>query len=170
MAKWLYAHYGMELGGHPEETVWYFAFGSNLHASTFLERRKMRPTETRVGCLRGYRLRFNLDGRPLGKAAPANIEPDVTAEVWGVLYQITRRELVRLDSTEGVPGGRYRHLWADTEDSNGRSVHAITYMAPGNPVDGNPSLRYITLLREGARMHGLPAWWVDYLESVQHAE
>ena len=129
--------------------MWYFA-GSNLHASTFLERRRMRPTETRVGCLRGYRLRFNLDGRPLGKAAPANIEPDVTAEVWGVLYQITRRELVHLDSTE-VPGGRYRHLWADTEDSDGRSVRAVTYMALETRL--MELLRYATSrYARGARM------------------
>jgi hypothetical protein len=28
---------------------------------------------------------------------------DPAAEVWGVLYKITRRDLVRLDAREGVP-------------------------------------------------------------------
>jgi hypothetical protein len=32
--------------------------------------------------VRGYRLRFNLEGRPRGKAAPANVFPDPQAEVW----------------------------------------------------------------------------------------
>src|SRR5438270_3303799 len=39
-----------------------------------------------------------------GKAAPANLHPHLEAEVWGVLYLTTRRDLVRLESTEGVPG------------------------------------------------------------------
>ncbi len=62
--------------------------------------------------MRGYQLRFNLEGRPKGKAAPANLSPDPNAELWGVLYKITRTDLVHLDSTEGVPGRRYRHLWS----------------------------------------------------------
>jgi len=33
---------------------------------------------------------------------------------------------------------------------------------------GNPSLRYLTLLREGARAHELPEHWIRYLESVEH--
>lgn len=32
------------------------------------------------------------------------------------------------------------------------------------------SLRYLTLLRDGARAHDLPEHWVRYLESVEHAE
>ena len=39
-------------------------------------------------------------------------------------------------------------------------------MAQGNEVDGNPSLRYITLLRDGARAHGLPETHIRFLESV----
>jgi len=64
----------------------------------------IRPLASRVGRIVGYRLRFNLEGRPKGKAAPANICPDADQEVWGVLYKITRRDMLRLDSTEGVPG------------------------------------------------------------------
>jgi hypothetical protein len=71
--------------------VWYFAYGANMHDSAFRERRGMNPLEWRPGRIRGYRLRFNLEGRPTGKAAPANIFFDPNAEVWGVLYKITRR-------------------------------------------------------------------------------
>ena len=120
--------------------------------------------------MRRYRLRFNLEGRPRGKAAPANITADERAEVWGVLYRITRADLVRLDSTEGVPGPRYRHLWFDAEDANGESLRAVTYIADGSEADGNPSMRYITLLREGARAHGLPAHYLRFLDGVKHAE
>ncbi len=106
----------------------------------------------------------------ISKAAPANLSPDPEQEVWGVLYRITRADLVHLDSTEGVPGRRYRHLWAEAEDMDGNRLSAVTYIADGKKTDGRPSLRYITLLRDGARAHGLPDHWLKYLDAVQHAQ
>ena len=170
LSKIHYRLRGLRIEGRPKDEVWYFAFGANMHDSAFQERRGMRPIEWRAGRLRGYRLRFNLDGRPLGKAAPANLFPDPDAEAWGVLYLITRAGLVRLDSTEGVPGRRYRQLWMDAEDADGNRLRAVTYIAEGNESDGNPSLRYITLLRDGARAHGLPEPYLRFLDSVKHAE
>jgi gamma-glutamylcyclotransferase (GGCT)/AIG2-like uncharacterized protein YtfP len=95
---------------------------------------------------------------------------DPEAEVWGVLYRINRRNLVHLDSTEGVPGRGYRHLWVEAEDNDAIPLRAVTYIADGNEVDGNPSSRYITLLRDGAREHGLPEFWIRFLESVKEAQ
>jgi cation transport regulator ChaC len=170
MSRWYYRLHGLELNGRASDTGWYFAYGSNMHDSAFIERRRMRPLEWRAARLKGYRLRFNLDGNPKGRAAPANIRPDANAEVWGVLYRITLREMLRLNSTEGVPGGTYRPTWLSVEDVDGRVVEAMTYVAVGNPHDGRPSLRYIKLLRDGARAHGLPAAWLQMLESVVSAD
>jgi len=173
MRSWLlskvhYRVHGLRLEGRPSDHVWYFAYGSNMHDRAFRERRRIRPFEWRAGRIAGYRLRFNLEGRPKGKAAPANICQDPTAEVWGVLYRITRGDLLRLDSTEGVPGGGYQPTWLVAEDVGGNKVPVVAYSAVGKVTDGTPSLRYITLLREGARAHGLPARWLQYLESVAH--
>ncbi|NQU62575.1 MAG: gamma-glutamylcyclotransferase [Rhodospirillales bacterium] len=170
LSKIYYGLRGLRIDGKPNDRVWYFAFGANMHDSAFRERRGMRPIEWRAGRVRGYRLRFNLEGRPRGKAAPANISPDTDGEVWGVLYQITRTDLVHLDATEGVPGRRYRHLWVDAEDIDGRAVVAVIYIADGKETDGNPSHRYITLLREGAQAHGLPEHYLRFLHDVKHAE
>jgi hypothetical protein len=115
----------------------------------------MNPLEWRAGRIKGHGLRFNLEGRPKGKSAPANISLDPDTEVCGVLYKITRRDLLHLDSTEGVPGRRYRPIWIEAEDFEGHPLMAVTYIAQGNEIDGNPSLRYVTLLREGARAHGV---------------
>jgi len=170
-AKLYYRLCGIRLEGRPDDPVWYFAFGANMHDSAFRERRGMRPLEWRPGRIQGYRLRFNLEGRPVGKAAPANISPDPGAEVWGVLYRITRKAAIRLDFSEGVPGPRYRRLWLEAEDIDGRPVcPTFTYIAEGKPTDGRPSLRYLTLLRDGARAHNLPEPWLRYLDSVRHAE
>ena len=165
----LYRLHRLPLVGPPGEGVWYFAYGANMHDSAFRQWRGMCPLEWRAGRVRGYRLRFNLEGRPKGKAAPANVFPDPEAEVWGVLYKITRRELVRLDATEGIPWSRYRPLWLGAEDASGNALRAVTYIAQGREDDGNPTLRYITLLREGARAHGLPERYIRFLEQVRHA-
>ncbi len=170
LSKAYYRFFGLRVAGRPREIVWYFAFGANMHDSAFRERRGMQPIEWRAGCVQGYCLRFNLEGRPIGRAAPANISPDPKAEVWGVLYQITRTGLLHLDYTEGVPGRRYRHLWVEALDINGQRLRAVTYIANGKDTDGNPSLRYLTLLREGARAHGLPEHYIEFLESVKHAQ
>lgn len=170
LSKLRYRAHGVSLAGSPGDEIWYFAFGANMHETVFRERRGMRAREWRVGRVGGYRLRFNLEGRPRGKAAPANIEPCPGEEVWGVLYRITRRDLLRLDSTEGLPGGIYRRLWLDAEDAGKRPFRAVAYSGPGKETDGNPSLRYITLLREGARAHGLPRHWIDKLDRVRPAE
>ena len=106
---------------------------------------------------------------PRGKATYANLCADPAAEVWGVLYKITRRDLVRLDATEGVPWWRYRPLWLDAENISGTALQAATYIAQGDEDDRNPSLRYLTLLREGARAHGLPEHYIRFLEQVEHA-
>ncbi len=169
--SWCYYRvHGLRLTGSPSDEVWYLAYGANMHDSAFRERRGMRPLEWRAGRIKGYRLRFNLGGRPIGKAAPANICADPVAEIWGVLYNITRRDLLYLDSTEGVPGRRYRPIWLEAQDIDGNALTAVTYIAEGKETDGNPSRRYLTLLREGARAHGLPEKWIRFLDSVKHAE
>lgn len=170
LSKLWYRFHGLSLTGPPDDGVWYFAFGANMHESVFHGRRRMRPLEWRVGRIKDYRLRFNLEGRPRGKAAPANIEPCSGEEVWGVIYRITRHDLVRLDSTEGVPGGAYRQLWLGAEDADKRPIEVVAYVAQGKETDGNPSLRYITLLREGARAHGLPRHWTNKLEHIRPAD
>jgi gamma-glutamylcyclotransferase len=170
LSRWHYHRYGLVLEGRPSDKVWYFAYGSNMDEGTFVERRRIRPLESRAGRVAGYRLRFNLEGRPKGRAAPANICPDPDQEVWGVLYKITRRDLLRLDATEGVPGRRYQPTWLAAEDMDGHSFVAIAYVGIGKEIDGNPSHRYICLLREGARRHGLPEHWVQFLDGVSHAE
>ncbi len=165
-----YRTWGLRLEGGPDDAVWYFAYGSNMHPSAFRDRRGMRPSETRTGRIAGYRLRFNLDGWPRGRAAPANICPEPDAEVWGVLYRIPRRDLVRLNASEGVPGRNYRPVLLRAEDDTGEPIEAFAYIARGNARDGRPSLRYITLIREGARSHGLPGHWLAHLDRVPHAE
>ena len=171
LSRLWYRLFGIRLEGSPDDEIWYFAFGANMHEAVFREQRAMVPLEWRPGRVRGYCLRFNLEGRPKGRAAPANIAPETGSEVWGVLYRITRRDLLWLDHTEVVPGWKYRHLWTEAEDREGNRLRpVVTYIADGGETDGRPSLRYLTLLRQGARAHELPAHWVRMLEDIEPAD
>lgn len=170
LSRCYYRCRGTRLYGRARDDVWYFAYGANMDDNAFRVRRGIKACECRTGYVEGYRLRFNLEGRPKGKAAPANLCPDPEAKVWGVLYRITRRDLMRLDATEGVPGRGYRHITVEVEDGQNRLVSAIAYIAQGKNIDGKPSLRYITLLRDGARAHGLPETYIRFLEAVEHAD
>ena len=75
----------------------------------------------------------------------------------------------------GLPGVQLYHMMDGLYDEPGirlvpvRHEQSVTYMADGNPEHGNPSLRYITLLRDGAAAHGLPAAYLDYLNNVEPA-
>ena len=117
-----------------------------------------------------YRNHYGVPGRPKGKTTPANIEPATEAHLWGVVYKITRWDLVWLDAGEGVPGFRYRHLWVEAEDKKERWMRVVIYITDGKEIDGKPSLRYITLPRDGARAHGLPEHYLRFLDEVDHAE
>ncbi len=169
LARAWYRRWDLELADRPDEPVWYFAYGSNMHAGTFRDRRRLRPDAWTIGRLPGWRLRFNLQGWPIGRAAPANIAPDAEEEVWGVLYRLTWRQLVWLNLTEGVPGRVYQPTLLPVETADHGPLEAVAYVAEGLPEDGRPSRRYITLLRDGARAHGLPAAWLARLDAVEPA-
>ncbi len=146
-------------------TLWYFAYGSNLDASTFLARRRMEPLETRVAVLKDFGLRFDLPvGR--GERGVANVAPCKGDEVWGVLYLLTYHEAERLDRTEGVHHGVYRRLGVDARDAAGTLLSAFTYNSLHGQAGRKPSRRYINLLISGALQHGLPAEYVKRLQSV----
>ena len=149
------------------EGVWYFAYGSNMHHAIFCERRGMCPRASRVARLAGYRLCFNLAIGP-GERGVANVEPVDGACTWGVLYLLTGDELSRLDRTEGIGFGAYARVLVEVE-ADGERVQAHTYVSTRTREGRKPSARYLGLLLEGARQHGLPVDYVAALEACDLA-
>ncbi len=147
--------------------LWYFGYGSNMNRSIFLERRRMRALETRTGYLDDYRLCFNL---PVGSGerGVANLEPFAGARTHGVLYRLSAEQADHLDRTEGVPAGVYRRISVSVVAGTVR-VDAFTYLSPHTRTGRKPSARYLGLLLEGARQHGLPDDYVRALEGLERA-
>ncbi len=154
--------------GACDETLWYFAYGSNLHDAIFRERRSIRAREVRRGCLDGFRLRFNLPVGP-GERGVANIEPATGSSIFGALYLLTPADCERLDRSEGVHFNAYRRITVTIRLDDGTTCSAFTYRADRTHDARKPSARYLALVVEGARQRGLPAEYVRWLESLELA-
>lgn len=150
------------------DALWYFAYGSNMTWATFCDRRGMRPLAVRCGYLEGYRLVFNI---PIGfgERGVANVEAEPAARTWGVLYLLPAAECDRLDRTEGVHVGIYQRLPVEVLVEGDGLVPAFTYQSSMTTEGRKPSLRYLTLLLDGAREHGLPVEYVGVLEGLELA-
>ena len=148
--------------------IWYFAYGSNMCRSIFCERRGMNPLAVRTGWLDGYRIRFHLPVGP-GERGVANLELDVGARTHGVLYLLGADECDRLDRTEGVHRGYYERVPVVVAVGEFDRVQAFTYQSPWKSEGRKPSARYLGLLLEGARQHGLPAEYLQFLEAHELA-
>ena len=148
-------------------TIWYFAYGSNMQSATLRGRRGIEPTRASAARARGWRLVFDKPPLiPVGESF-ANIVPDATAEVLGVLYEISPADLDHLDLTEGVLIGNYQRVATKVELLFAeRAVTAFTLTSDRRDPALKPSTRYMQLLVDGAREHGLPQSYLAWLEAV----
>lgn len=157
--------------GHPPTArapLWYFAYGSNLSLATFSGRRGIQPLEMRWGWLEGHRLCFDIPIGP-GERAVANLRCDTDARTCGVLYLLRAEDADHLDRTEGVDRGFYRRIPVTVTVDGGEAIAAFAYQSTFSQEGRRPSARYLNLLLEGAREHGLPVDYVTYLESFELA-
>lgn len=152
----------------PPDALWYFAYGSNLHQRIFIERRQMHPLDARWGWVDGYRLCFNIPVGP-GERGVANIEPEIGARICGAVYRLGVEECERLDGTEGVHGGLYRRVDVPVLTSTGETITAFAYQSSRTTDGRKPSARYMGLILEGARQHGLPVEYVEFLRGFELA-
>jgi gamma-glutamylcyclotransferase len=148
--------------------LWYFAYGSNLCPSTFLERRGMKPFEAHCARLDGYELRFDLPVGP-GERGVANLVALEGAHTWGVVYRLTPADAEILDRSEGVHRGYYDRATVTVQRATADQIAAYTLTSRYGVTGRRPSARYIGIILNGARHHGLPAEWIAHLEALELA-
>ena len=153
------------------DTRWYFAYGSNMQPATFQGRRGIAPARAVPARLAGWRLVFDKPPiLPIGSGM-ANVVEAAGAEVLGVAYAVTARDLEHIDLTEGVLIGNYRRVTVRvTPLAAGGALEAVTLASDQRDPALGPSRRYMSLLIEGAETHGLPAEYVAWLRSVAAVE
>jgi phage replication-related protein YjqB (UPF0714/DUF867 family) len=130
----------------------YFAYGSNLNVAQMAQRCP-DALDPLPATLADHDWLINERG-------VATVERAEGAEVHGVLWRVSDSDLDVLDSAEGVPV-RYRRdsLVVHTEHGpHDAWVYIDHRVEPGAPRPG-----YLERVIDGARHHGLPQRWVDFL-------
>src|SRR5438128_6786183 len=126
-------------------TVWYFAYGSNMHGATFRGRRGIEPRRALAARARGWRLVFDKPPAIPIVGSFANIVPDSSAEVLGVLYEISEVDLEHLDLTEGVLISSYQRVSITVEplSAAAQPVSAFTLTSDRRDSALQPSTYYL---------------------------
>jgi gamma-glutamylcyclotransferase (GGCT)/AIG2-like uncharacterized protein YtfP len=110
---------------NPVETVFYFAFGSNMDSQR-MTNRGVNFKSRRAAKLSGYKLVFNKTGS--NGQGYANIVSEENGTVEGVLYETDESSLAKLDRFEGVPTHYYKD-WLSVETRKGQKIWAVVYIA-----------------------------------------
>ena len=165
-----------------EELVWRFGYGSNIGLTTLQTKKNLRPKRYLVGSIKGWELYFQ-PGIPFVEPGFAAIHPSVDSqddELHGSAFLIPLSEAVGLDEQERA----YHVLPSKFVTYDGEVVDGVGLYVPKKYVgedgvikkaialedtkQGIPSLRYLNLLRNGAREAGLCEKWIGKLDSFQH--
>jgi gamma-glutamylcyclotransferase (GGCT)/AIG2-like uncharacterized protein YtfP len=132
--------------------VYYFAYGSNLNKKQMQE---CCPDGKPffVATLSNYKLVFVGWSRQW-RGGIASIRPFRGEKVLGAVYQLSDRDLKRLDSYEGHPGNSNR-LNVTVFDEDNEPVEAITYIKAEQSEETRPSKEYLSLIQQGCRDWGI---------------
>jgi AIG2-like family len=132
----------------------HFAYGSNMHRALM---RRHAPAAQPLGVaeLADHRFVITADGY-------ASVEPARGRLVHGVLWQITPRDRVTLDSWESVARGLYRAEVLPVRHGDGRRP-ALVYVAR-LCGEGRPKAGYMELVIAAAREWNFPENHIASLE------
>ncbi len=143
----------------------YFAYGYNMST----KRLKDRVGEIDVigkAKLKNYHLTFNkLGDNGSGKA---NIEPKKDSFVEGVIFNLTKKQIKKLDKYERFPHHYIRCKMEVIQFDNSTVITEI-YTANQNKIRGDlkPKCEYLRYLIDGANEHGLSKQYKQFLSSVE---
>ena len=129
----------------------YFAYGSNMDEQRMKVERQIPCSKRCAAHLSGYHLEFNKMAQRNSQEGKANIVPDSSGLVEGVLYNIDAASLPKLDKCEGYPEDYLKIPIKVLLTSDGQEVCAITYRAnPKKIRDGlKPRRCYLDYLLAG---------------------
>ena len=132
--------------------MYYFAYGSNLNRKQMMERCPESKSMF-IATLPSYKLIFVGWSRQW-RGGVATIKPLRGEKVLGGIYEVSEKDLKRLDSSEGYPDS-YQRLKVNVFDEDGNQVEAVTYVKSGRLEETQPSKEYLAIVQQGYRDWGL---------------
>ena len=135
-----------------EATMYYFAYGSNLNKKQMLERcPDSKPLF--IATLPNYKLVFSGWSRKW-RGGVATIKLLRGERVSGAIYEVSDRDLRRLDTYEGYPNS-YNRINVTVFDEDGKRVEAVTYVKVGQLEETKPSKEYLAIIQRGYTNWGI---------------
>ena len=141
----------------------YFAYGSNMNWPQ-MQRRCPSSRFVCVGRLADYHFGITRHSR-LRDCGTANVFPAAGKEVWGIVYDISDRDLLILDGFED--GYRREKLSVYPAENGELPLDALVYVAAIEENVPRPNAEYRRLIIEGAAYWKLPASYLAILEAIQ---
>ena len=134
------------------EKILYFAYALDLNKKQMKERApEGRPRLTAT--LPNFKLVFYGWARQW-RGGTATIRASRGDKVAGGVYEVTDKDLRRLDTLEGYPRESSRiNVTVFTED--GDALKAITYIKTGQAEETKPSPEYVAIVQQGYRDWGI---------------
>lgn len=149
---------------NPGKGEYLFCYGGNLNPAQ-INARCDRPVAAAAARLPGFRLGFFGYSR-IWDGALETAMPDLTEEIWGVLYFLSFRDRERLDVWQDARldgSGTYFH-YPVTVIAGDRSITAVMYRKDLLGEPRLPSSEYRDFIAQGAEFHQLPP---DYCAALR---
>lgn len=132
--------------------MYYFAYGLNLNRKQMTQylpgNRPMFSAE-----LPNYKLIF-CDWSRKWRGGVISLKHSRGDKVLGGIYEITEKDLVRLDKYEWCPDS-YSRLKVTVYRDRNKPIEAFTYVKNGQPEETKPSKEYLRIIQQGYHDWGL---------------
>jgi hypothetical protein len=150
-------------------TLKYFAYGSNLHPLR-LQQRVPSCRVIDIVNLQGYKLEFHKRSEDGSSKCNAFFTGEKHDVIFGVVYEITAAEKVRLDRAEGLGAGYNEAVLELT--LHGEKHKVFTYVADPNYIDESlkPYQWYKEFVACGARHHCMPEPYIERINRIDTQE
>ena len=149
--------------------VFYFAYGSNM-ANTRLEERVGSIQCCGKATLKNYVIRFNKKGSD--GSGKANIAKKENSSVEGVLFQLSMKQLKKLDRFEGVALKHYKREQINVTNATGKTQKVFAYIACAKHTKKglSPTDEYLNHILDGAKEHMLSRKMTAQIENAAFKE
>ena len=135
--------------------MYYFAYGTNLSKKQMKERcPDSKPVS--IVTLHNYKLVFVGWSRQW-RGGVASIRSFREEKILGAIYEVSERDLRRLDKYEGYPEA-YTRINVKVTSGFGDQIEAVTYIKAGQSEETQPSREYLSAIQQGYR-----DWGIDLL-------
>jgi hypothetical protein len=150
------------------ESLWNFAYGSNMSAKKMRSRAGIQSLESCPGSLQHWRLTFHHRGVAWLEPSFASIVPEHGHEVHGVLHRLTPQQWLALQVSEGVTSANHGYQPIPITVTNYRQQQVQAWAFISKPAQIRPtvpcSTRYRNLLIRGAQEHGIHSEYINFLQ------